>query len=175
MVVIEQIIGQMGRDPLDKPVIPVPYEWFECERRRIKKVAADGTELGVAVPGGVKAGDILYESERGYYVVQLTKAHLISVAIHSTEEAARVGFELGNRHLSLKILPDQILVPYDAPTFLYLHQLGFEVREEEGTFHDFIRCKAHGGRPEGETSHPHQGHPHTHVGPDGRTYTHTHG
>lgn len=174
MIVIEQIAGHLGDQPLEKPVIPVPYEWFECERRRIKKVAADGTELGVAIPSGVKSGDILYESDQGCYVVQLTKAHLISVAIHSVEEAARVGFELGNRHLSLKILPDKILVPYEEPTFLYLHQLGFEVQEEEGDFSDFIRCKAH-GTGEAGAGHAHQGHAHTHVGPDGRTYTHTHG
>lgn len=177
MIVSEQVLGNLQTSPIEKTVIPVPYEWFELERRRIKKTAADGTELGVAIPGGVEEGDILYETESACYAVQLVQAHLISVAIHSVEEAARVGFELGNRHLSLKILPDKILVPYEEPTCLYLKQLGFEVTEEQGSFDHFIRCKAHGASGAGhdhDHHDHHHGHVHTHVDENGNVYTHSH-
>lgn len=172
MIVVEQVLANIEQNPATKPMIPVLYEWFECERRRIRKTAQDGMEFGIAIPGGVKVGDILYETETACYVVCLKEAHLISIAIHSTEEAARVGFELGNRHLSLKILSNKILVPYEAPTFRYLGQLGFTVSEEYGSFGDFIRCKAHGTSD--TDHHAHDTHVHTHVDEHGRVYTHTH-
>lgn len=170
MIVVEKVLANVEQTPVTKPTVPVLYEWFECERRRLRKVAQDGMEFGIAIPGGVKVGDILYETETVCYVVCLKEVHLISIAIHSTEEAARVGFELGNRHLSLKILPDKILVPYEAPTFCYLGQLGFTVREEYGSFSDFIRCKAHGISDSEHATHR----AHSHVDEHGRVYIHTH-
>ena len=44
-------------------------------------------------------------------------------------EMGRLCFELGNRHLSLKIDDDCVCVPYDHPTFEYLLKLGFNAEK----------------------------------------------
>ncbi|MGE4354506.1 MAG: hypothetical protein AB7D36_10545 [Oscillospiraceae bacterium] len=143
MIITEHILGNIHAANVQKPVVEVPYEWFECERHRIRKVADDGTEFGVAVPGGVHDGDILYEDEH-CYAVAVRETRLLSVAVHSIREAALAGFELGNRHIGLKIEEGRILVPYDLPTFSYLAELGFDVSEVYGKVDAFRTCRAHG-------------------------------
>lgn len=182
MIVIDHVIGNIKEQQVTKSVVEVPYDWFECERKRIRKVAADGAEFGVAVAAGVKDGDILFEDDTQVYVVTLKETRLIAIAVHSPAEAARIGFELGNRHLSLKITDTQISVPYDEPTFLYMNKLGFDAKDVTGSFADYIQCKAHGasvssedhGHDKGHDHHHHHGHEHTHVMPDGTVITHSH-
>ena len=87
------------------------------------------------------------------------------------QEMGRLGFELGNRHLSLKITEQDVYVPYDEPTFSYLAKLGFEVEEVTEAFTDFIQCKAHGH------SHGHEhaaSHTHSHGHEHAAAHTHAH-
>ena len=57
----------------------------------------------------------------------------------------RLCFELGNRHLSLKVEDDRVLVPYDHPTMEYTKKIGFDPRVIEGGFDGFLIVKAHAG------------------------------
>lgn len=142
MIIVEKIIGI--KEGIDKRKIPVELEWFECEKGRLKKVAEDGTEFGIAVTELLKEGDILWENEMVQYYIKIKPTLLTIIEIHDKKEAARAGFELGNRHLSLKVEETRILVPYDEPTFLYLEKLGFTVRKETGIFAGYLKCRAHG-------------------------------
>jgi len=144
MLVVDHIIGAADHLQSEKKTVRVMFEWFECEKGRIMKTAEDGTEMGIAVSGGVKRGSILFETEDTIYVSDITPCHLIEIKVDRTEQAARAGFELGNRHLSLKIEDGRILVPFDKPTFEYLQKLCFEVRETEDIFEEYTVCKAHG-------------------------------
>ena len=71
------------------------------------------------------------------------------------QEMGRLCFELGNRHLSLKIEPDRVTVPYDEPTLLYLQHLGFNAHETHAAFADYIVCKAHGASGTAHSHHHH--------------------
>ena len=128
-MVAEKILGNIQDKPQKKAIIPVAFEWFELEKKRIKKTAEDGTEFGISIPEVLKEGDILGETESALYVVQIIKTRLIHIHVHKMQEMGRLGFELGNRHLSLKITEQDVYVPYDEPTFSYLAKLGFEVEE----------------------------------------------
>lgn len=142
MIIVEEIIGT--REVIDKRKVAVDLEWFECEKSRMKKTAEDGTEFGIAVAKHLKAGDILWENELVQYFIRIKPTTLTLIEMHDKTEAARIAFELGNRHLSLKIEEDQILVPYDEPTFLYLQKMGFTVRKISGVFSGYMECRAHG-------------------------------
>ena len=103
-MVAEKILGNIQDKPQKKAIIPVAFEWFELEKKRIKKTAEDGTEFGISIPEVLKEGDILGETESALYVVQIIKTRLIHIHVHKMQEMGRLGFELGNRHLSLKIM-----------------------------------------------------------------------
>ena len=143
MTVIENTLGNIRSRKTHGALVGVPFEWFECSRGRIKKTADDGRELGIAIPGGVNEGDILMEDE-SVYVVRVLPTDLTEIRFHSAEEAARIGFELGNRHLPLKIEHERILTPHDEPTMRHMLHLGFEARAFTGCFSGFTVCRAHG-------------------------------
>ena len=71
------------------------------------------------------------------------------------QEMGQLCFELGNRHLSLKIEPDRVTVPYDEPTLLYLQHLGFNAHETHAAFADYIVCRAHGASGTAHSHHHH--------------------
>lgn len=143
-MVVEKVLYNIEEKSTEKRTITIPFQWFELEKKRIAKVASDGTEVGVAVNQVLRHGDVVAETESSLYVVELEPTALIKIHVHSMQEMGRVGFELGNRHLSLKIDEDSVWVPYDEPTFEYLKKLGFDVSAVTEMFADYIQCKAHG-------------------------------
>lgn len=155
-MISERTLGNINNIKTDDKIINVPFEWFEVEKKRIAKIADDGTEIGVICTGDVlNDGDILAKQDNKMYVVQIKPSHLIKIDVTSMKEMGRLCFELGNRHLSLKIEENSVYIPYDEPTFLYLKKLGFNANSIDEVFSDFIQCKAHGAS---QHSHEHYHH-----------------
>ena len=54
----EKILGNMRDNDLEKKinkqVVSGDFEWFELEKKRIRKVAGDGTEIGICIPEFLK-------------------------------------------------------------------------------------------------------------------------
>lgn len=169
-MIIEKIAGPAGTADVGKIQVAVPFEWFELEKKRIKKTAADGMEMGICVDEKLKNGDVLCETEDKAYVVQIQDSMLICIHVDTMEQMGRLGFELGNRHLSLQITEHEVYVPFDQPTYEYLLHLGFQAVKIQGIFEDFIQCRAHGHSHEHTHDHGHtRSHEHTH------THEHAHG
>lgn len=143
-MIAERVLGNLKEIDVKKRITYIPFEWFELEKKRISKTAEDGTAIGVAVEDTLKAGDILGETEDSFYAVKVLPSCQIKIHVSTMQEMGRLGFELGNRHLSLKIAENEVRVPYDQPTFEYLERLGFSVESVTEEFTDFIVCKAHG-------------------------------
>lgn len=156
-MIVEKIIGNITEHEINGNRVNVSFEWFELEKKRISKTAEDGESFGICVQEPLKDGDILAKKGDTIYVVSLCPEHLIKVHVHTMPEMGRLGFELGNRHLSLEIGEDYIKVPFDQPTFEYLKKLGFEAKEVNEKFSHFIECKAHG-----HAHQHHHGHSHEH-------------
>ncbi len=157
-MVVETILGNVEEIESKKASVNVAFEWFELEKKRIAKTAEDGTEFGICVGEMLKEGDILAETEEKVYICKVVPTRLIKVSVATMQEMGRLCFELGNRHLSLKIETDSVSVPYDHPTFEYLRKLGFDANDITDAFTSFTECKAHGSS---NHSHSHD-HAHTH-------------
>lgn len=151
-MIVDKILGNLKGQHPEGEVVPVVFAWFETEKKRIAKTAADGTELGVCVGELLHPGDVLGEAGGKIYVVEVEPAPLIETRVSTMQEMGRLCFELGNRHLPLRIQEHTVSVPYDEPTLLYLQRLGFDSRQVYADFSDHIACRAHGV---GEHSHPH--------------------
>lgn len=100
-------------------------------------------------------GDILARENGKVYAVRIAPSRLIETRVSTMQEMGRLYFEMGNRHLSLKIEPDRVTVPYDEPTLLYLQHLGFDAYETHAAFADYIVCKAHGASGTAHSHHHH--------------------
>jgi urease accessory protein len=123
---------------------------------------------------------VLSESADKRYVVRIKATEVITIAVDSMERMGKLCYELGNRHLSIRVRSGSVSVPYDHPTFEYVQRLGFEPVVSQDDFSDFLIIKAHAGSGTvvGQHSHIHgdehnhgQGHTHGHPG----SHAHLHG
>ena len=158
-MIADKILGNLNAQHPMGEVVPVVFAWFETEKKRIAKTAADGTELGGCVGEPLHAGDVLAEQNGKIYVVEVAPAPLIQTQVSTMQEMGRLCFELGNRHLPLQIEEHTVSVPYDEPTLLYLQRLGFDAKQVFADFSEHVACRAHGAS---EHSHAH-GHTHSHA------------
>ncbi len=170
-MIADKILGKLSEITTDKKVETVSFEWFEIEKKRIAKTASDGTDFGVAIDGDIEDGDILAQTDDKIYVVAILPSRLIKINVNTAIEMGRLCFELGNRHLTLKIEEKCVTVPFDEPTFLYLKKLGFDANDVTEAFSGFIECKAHGA----SHSHAHEhSHDHSHGHSHGEGHHHVH-
>jgi len=157
-MIANTILGNIhkGSEIPSKEVVSIPFEWFETDKHRILKVADDGTEIGIQIDEPLTDGDVLAVTAQKIYAIQIKKSKLVHIPVKTMEEMGRLGFELGNRHLSLQISADSITIPFDEPTFEYLIRLGFYPQVIEDVFADYIVCKAHGATHSHEHNHAHE-------------------
>lgn len=151
-MIIERIIGHLH--DTHKTIDHVSVEWFERDKKRMRKITENGIEIGISVDKPLNDGDILYEDNTSMIVVDMAPCELIRIEVSDIIEMGRLCFEIGNRHLSLSIKQDSVTVPFDAPTFQYLKKLGFKAERIVDKFSDYTECKGH------EHSHMHKNHHH---------------
>lgn len=148
-----------------KKVDTVSLEWYELDKRLLRKVTEGGTEIGIRLEAGahLHEGDVLCADDKKVIAVDILPCELTVVSVSTMQQMGRLCFELGNRHLSLSIGEQEVRVPYDEPTFSYLEKLGFAPEKQTAKFTHVTVCHAHGH------SHSHgdkqeHGHSHSHDG-----------
>ena len=142
-MLIDKVLGNIYDDPSDHRRIDRVYlEWYEFDKKLLRKVSEDGEELGICVHH-LHDGDILHSDERKLIVVKLLPCELTVINVDSMKEMGRLCFELGNRHLSLSIEEGKVSIPYDEPTFEYLKKLDFQPQKIEDKFNNFMVCRGH--------------------------------
>ncbi|MGN0484934.1 MAG: urease accessory protein UreE [Lachnospiraceae bacterium] len=153
---IEKILGNIQDFPIgDRKIETVAIEWFELEKKLLRKTSETGEEIGIRVDTPLKDGDVLAEDEKRVLVIDTLPCELTVTPVSSMEEMGRLCFELGNRHLSLAISADRVAVPYDEPTFAYLKHIGFQPEKVKEKFTHFTVCHAHGHSHTQQTEHTH--------------------
>ncbi|MCP1102256.1 urease accessory protein [Aequitasia blattaphilus] len=140
-MIIEKIIGSIG--DTNKKIDYVNVEWFERDKRLLKKVSEEGVEIGLRLHKPLNDGDILFEDDEKIIAVQLTPTELIKIRINDIKEMGRACFEIGNRHISPAIEADCVKIPFDEPTLAYLIKLGFSAEKVIEKFVGFIECQGH--------------------------------
>lgn len=93
-------------------------------RRRVTTRA--GRALALALPTGsaLTPGEILHVGPGWYVVIEAAPEPVLAVTPRSREEGLRVAFEVGNRHFTLAIEGERLLVPDDPAMDQLLTRLG---------------------------------------------------
>lgn len=158
-MIAENILGNISDYPINgRRIDKVGIEWYELEKKLMRKKTEFEEEIGIRISEHMKDGDILYADEQRLIVVDVLPTELTVIPVETMQEMGRLCFELGNRHLSLSIGEKEVSVPYDEPTFLYLAKLGFKPEKKKEKFTHFTVCHAH-GHSHAEGAHEH-GHTH---------------
>lgn len=144
-MIINKVLGSLESFTINaREVEKVYMEWFELEKKRIKKTTEKGEEIGIAVDLHLKNHDVLYADEQKIIVIEQLPCDLTTITVENMRQMGRLCFELGNRHLSVVIEDHQVSVVYDEPTYSYLEKLGFHVEKRRGIFENYTICHAHG-------------------------------
>lgn len=93
-------------------------------RRRV--TTTGGRTLALALPTGsvLRPGAILHVGPDWFVVVECAAEPCLAVSPASREEALRVAFEVGNRHFTLALDGERLLVPDDPGMDILLTRLG---------------------------------------------------
>lgn len=149
-MIINRVLGKLSHT--HKNIETVSIDWFERDKKVLRKTTSNGEDIGIKVETTLNEGDILYEDDNKIIVVEISPCNLISVEVNTMQQMGRLCFELGNRHLSLSIGENIVKCPFDNPTFEYLQKLGFNAIKTYEKFTDYTECKAH--------THTHEHHQH---------------
>jgi urease accessory protein len=137
--------------------------WEERRWTRRRAATAAGREVALALPTGsvLRAGDIIAIEPTWYLAVEARAEPVLAVFPRDRDEAVRVAFDVGNRHFSLALDGDALLLPDDAAMEQLLSRLGVRWERRDAVY-----------EPLGGGAHDHQ----SGTSPlDGHTHAPAHG
>ncbi len=103
-------------------------------RRRV--VTRGGRELVLALPTGsvLAPGQVLHVEADWYVVVEAAPEAVLAMRPRSREEGLRIAFEVGNRHFTLAVDGERLLVPDDPAMDQVLQRLGIPFERTHAVF-----------------------------------------
>ncbi|HSF04532.1 MAG TPA: hypothetical protein VLG10_01960, partial [Methylomirabilota bacterium] len=127
-------VGDGALDGLERDALVLTAEERRWGRRRVR--TRGGRELALALPTGsvLMPGDVLHIGEGWYVVVEAAAEAVIAVTPRSHQEAIRVAFEVGNRHFTLALDGERVLVPDDPAMEQLLARLAVPWRRDRAVF-----------------------------------------
>jgi urease accessory protein len=165
MVVIEHL-AEAPADALRgkaRDTLRLTWEGRRWTRRRVRTAA--GRDVGLALPTGttLAVGALLWVGDDWFLEVEGDPEPVIAVLPRSHAEALRVAFEVGNRHFSVALEGEALLVPDDTAMTQLLDRLGARWERRRAVYTPMGFGQPH--PPAGSHSHPHShdhDHPHEH-------------
>lgn len=109
------------------PCLVLPYESRKKSRQLVK--LDSGEEIGLLLPPGtvLRHGDLIQSENGSKFRVQAAEEELMSVTASDPFLLLRAAYHLGNRHASIELRPDEILLPADPILKEMLIGLGLSV------------------------------------------------
>jgi urease accessory protein len=110
--------------------------WEERRWTRKRVVTAAGRTLALALPTGsvLRDGDVLAVEEEWYLVVEARPEPVLAALPRDRAEAIRLAFDVGNRHFSLALDGEVLLVPDDAAMVQLLTRSGVSWERRQAVF-----------------------------------------
>ena len=132
--------------------------WEERRWTRKRVVTAAGRTVALALPTGsvLRDGDVLAVEEGWYLVVEARPEPVLAALPRDRAEAIRLAFDVGNRHFSLALEGQALLVPDDAAMVQLLTRSSVRWERRQAVFNPI----GGGGRGHDEAASPVDGHRH---------------
>ena len=140
--------------------------WEERRWTRRRAVTTGGREVALALPTGsvLKGGDVIVVEAAWYLAVEARPEPVLAVFPRDRTEAIRVAFDVGNRHFSLALDGDTLLVPDDTAMEQLLERLGVPWERRMAVYDPIggggqrhaTGTSALDGDPHGATPHRHE-------------------
>jgi urease accessory protein UreE len=130
----------------------IDVEWWELDRRALRKTTQGGRQIRVLLPIGqvLRDGAVLSDSQGQSRIrVCLLPCELLVILPRDAGEMGVLALELGNLHIPAEVIDGTVHVIADGPAEAIASDLGIPCRRQLGLFHP-RRCA---GMPELQISH----------------------
>ena len=119
---------------LERDTLALTAEARRWGRRRV--TTSGGRELALVLPTGsvLVPGEILHVARDWYVVIEAATEAVFAVTPRTREEGLRVAFEVGNRHFTLALDGDRLLVPDDPAMEQLLRRLDVPWQRAQAIF-----------------------------------------
>ena len=119
--------AEKNRFATDIPGLVLPFDSRRKSRQLVR--LETGEEAGLMLPPGtvLSDGDIIESEDGSQLRIQAAKEDLMLVTASDPFLLLRAGYHLGNRHVSIELQPDRILLPVDPVLQEMLTRLGVTV------------------------------------------------
>jgi urease accessory protein len=120
---------------------------LEVERRQFLKrrwrgAAEDGTEFGFDLESRLRDGCVVFRSESADYVVRQLPEEVWEIPLGSAEQAALVGWRIGNLHFPVEVTAHSLRVARDPAIRQLLEREGWPFASVTAVFNP-LRAVAH--------------------------------
>jgi urease accessory protein len=146
MLIIEQLVGDLTPTEVGaREEDTIALTWEQRRWLRGKITTKNGREIALALPTGttVADGEILSVQPEWYLRVQAAPEAVLAVRPRNSLEAVRVAFEIGNRHFSLALDGETLLVPDDIAMTQLFDRLDVPWERRTAVFSPFSRGHRH--------------------------------
>jgi len=89
-------------------------------KKRWRGLAENGTEFGFDLEHPLGHSAHFFSDETGDYFIEQKPEPVFEIPFHSTEEAARIAWNIGNLHFGLQLLPNALRVADDPALVQFL-------------------------------------------------------
>ena len=141
--------------------------WEERRWTRKRVLTSAGREVALALPTGsvLQPGDVIEVEADWYLAVEGRPEPVLAITPRDRAEAIRVAFDVGNRHFSLALDGDVILVPDDTAMEQLVQRLGVPWARRTAVYDPIGGGHRHepGRSPLDGHTHSHHGHEPSHA------------
>ena len=139
---MEMIHHNLDEPDAALPAIPLSVDRRTLAKTRWRAVAGDGQEFGFELTHPLAHGATIFQNATHRYVIDQRPEALLRVAARTPDEAARVGWMIGNLHFPAQVRDGAIFVEADPAVRQMFVREGVRFDEAEGVFEPL---KAAGG------------------------------
>jgi urease accessory protein len=93
-------------------------------KRRWRGQATDGREFGFDLAEPIHHGAHFFADGDHHYVIEQEPEEVLQILVATTEQAARVGWSLGNLHFAVQVLDNAVRVQPDSAVLQLLQREG---------------------------------------------------
>jgi len=134
-MLIQQKSGNLAEFKIGNRTVDIlPLEWFEANKRILHKRTQVGREVILKFLNESQhlgQDDVLFQDENYLIVVDILPCEAIVIKPATMYQMAAVCYEIGNKHLPLFFVNEELLIPYEAPIFRLLQAAGYRPVQEK--------------------------------------------
>lgn len=141
MILVQRMLHETSLRPISEQ-IELLVERRLFLKRRWRGVAVDGTEFGFDLETRLKHGCVIHQTEAADYVVRQEPETIYQIQPASPDEAALMGWKIGNLHLGVEVMDGVIRITHDVAVLQLCEREGW-VFEEVSVVFNPLRVTAH--------------------------------